>query len=389
MPRGPRIFVAGVFLTLGLAFLLSSATIVHEFRDADWLGMLIAHSHLFIFFPTLGILALAAFYVPAVIFTDLYWHRVQPMGRERFAFGVLIIVVLSLYFANVLREAPLRAIWEVAPETLVREQQASGAIRGAHQPILPTLKDLMTSANERLSLTPFARNCQSDPKLERPEADKASRYCFPAGAMLDVDNCCRAQRAFASHVSDLWKVPATRSKAADYDRFLLPFKVFFVIVVMVIGCFLIVWRQQLKDHYSGHLPAIERGIAVGALAMLLWPLMDYGYQQTTDVLFGREHAGIAFRLSLVLAPWAALLLLYLVDLGENSTRVTQFSTVVGSALAVLRYQEINDFSARALGSGASPWHFAVVFVFVVMGICFLIWPPPPRKRRRKHEPFSG
>ena len=133
MPRGPRIFVAGVFLTLGLAFLFSTATIVHEFRDADWLGMLIAHSHLFIFFPTLGILALAAFYVPAVIFTDLYWHRVQPMGRERFAFGVLIVVVLSLYFANALREGPLRAIWEVAPETLVREQQASGATRGAHQ----------------------------------------------------------------------------------------------------------------------------------------------------------------------------------------------------------------------------------------------------------------
>ena len=290
MPQGPSIFVAGVFLILGLAFLLSSATFVYEFRDTAWLGMLIAHSHLFIFFPTLGILALAGFYVPAVIFTDLYWHHVRPMGRERFALGFLAVVALSLYFANGLQSSPLRAIWEVAPETLAREQQMNGATRGAYQPILPTLRDLMSSANERMSLTPFARNCRSDPKLEPPETDKVPRHCFPSGTMLDAGSCCRVQRAFASHVRDLWNEPATRSKAADYDRFLLPFKVFFVIVVMVIGCFLIVWRQQLKDRYAAHLPAIERGIAVGALAMLLWPLMDYGYQQTTDVLFGRDAA---------------------------------------------------------------------------------------------------
>ena len=55
--------------------------------------------------------------------------------------------------------------------------------------------------------------------------------------------------------------------------------------------------------------------------MLFWPAMDYGYQQTANVLFGRwGSAGPQLRLSLVIAPWALLLLFYfLTRLGKKGS----------------------------------------------------------------------
>ena len=45
--------------------------------------MVVAHSHLFFFFPVLGVLALFAFYLPSVVFTHLYWNHL-PYGKLRF-----------------------------------------------------------------------------------------------------------------------------------------------------------------------------------------------------------------------------------------------------------------------------------------------------------------
>ena len=67
----------------------------------------------------------------------------------------------------------------------------------------------------------------------------------------------------------------------------MPLKVFFVVILIAIGGLLAVWRHRLDQHYQELVPAIERGVIVGAIAMLFWPLMDYAYQQTSDALFGR------------------------------------------------------------------------------------------------------
>src|SRR5262245_36978722 len=45
----------------------------YEFANTDWLTMVLAHSHLFLFFPLLGSLGLVAFYLPSVAFAHLYW----------------------------------------------------------------------------------------------------------------------------------------------------------------------------------------------------------------------------------------------------------------------------------------------------------------------------
>ena len=58
---GARIFVAIAFVVLGASFVASTALLMYEFRSLDWLTMVVARGHLFLFFPAFGVLALIAF----------------------------------------------------------------------------------------------------------------------------------------------------------------------------------------------------------------------------------------------------------------------------------------------------------------------------------------
>lgn len=396
--RGAYVFVAAVFTILGLAFLASTASVILEFQQSDWLDILVAHSHLFLFFPTLGLLSLVAFYLPSVIFTDLYWHgHVKPFGRQRYIAGLVVVLAGSLYFANSLQVQSLRGIWEVSPAAL-KADEARGAqpVQGCSAngqtcqrlPIAATMRSLRTEGQKRNTISDFARACKPDPFLEEPTANRSIRHCFPAGQKLSASECCKVQEQFAGHVTRQWSGSVTRSRAAELDVYLLPFKVFFVIVLIVIGILLTFWRRKLDELYGSHIPALERGVVIGAIAMLFWPVMDYGYQQTSDVLFGRMSAGPPLRLSLVIGPWAALLIFYFMKrFGQDLERVAQISTIAASAVAVLRYQEINDWSARLLGSGASWWHFLAFPALMLVGILVLVW--PLRRTTEQSRPGSS
>ena len=62
---GARVFVGIGFLILGTSFIASTGVLIYEFANTDWLTMVLAHSHLFLFFPLLGSLGLVAFYLPS------------------------------------------------------------------------------------------------------------------------------------------------------------------------------------------------------------------------------------------------------------------------------------------------------------------------------------
>jgi hypothetical protein len=108
--------------------------------------------------------------------------------------------------------------------------------------------------------------------------------------------------------------------------------------------------------------------------MLFWPAMDYGYQQTTDVLFGRHGEGPQLRLSLVLVPWALLLLFYFLRrLGKQGELVGQISGVVVAGVAVLRYEQLNDLVGRVFGIGAEPWFLIFLIAASLAGLMLLLW----------------
>ena len=374
---GARVFVAVLFLMLGASFIASTGFLVREFQDLDWGAMVVAHSHLFFFFPVFGILALAAFYLPAVIFTDLYWRHV-PYGKLRFVLGAIVVGGLSMFLAKLLDTEP-RALWEISPSALVAdrgEPQGCGASRGAcrRAPIVSALAELRREGQSRLGLSKFARSCLVDRMLEFPDEMDKERYCFPAGAKLKGAACCEAQRLFRNEITRLQADPAQRSLSATYDKVFLPLKVFFILIVVLIAALLAKWRDRIDEFYRDLVPTIERGVIIGAFAMLFWPIMDYGYQQTANVLFGRFH-GAQLRYSLVIVPWALLLLFYFLRrLGKQGELIGQIAGVVTAAVAVLRYEDLNDWAVRLLGIGTNMWIVGLLVAIAVVGFIGLIRP---------------
>ena len=367
---GARTFVAVLFVLLGVSFLASTGLLIREFHDVDWQSMILAHSHLFLFFPLFGILALAAFYLPAVVFTDLYWRHVR-FGRARFIFGAVVLGVLALFVARQLDAEP-RSIWEVAPSALLADKgQPAGCGSGApcsRVPVLAALEDLRKLGGGRLGLSKLARSCVIDPLMEQPDEMGKQRYCFAAGAKLSGMECCQAQSLMRAEMSRLRAAQPSLSGIYDQKIF-LPLKIFFILVVVVIAALLARWRATLDQYYRERVVPLERGVIIGAFAILLWPIMDYGYQETANLLFGRFQ-GLQFRYSLIIVPWALLLLFYFLRrLGKQGEMIGQIAGCVTAAVAVLRYEELNDWGVRLLGVGTS-WYIIVLLV-VLAGVGFV------------------
>src|SRR5438876_9824651 len=159
-----RVFVAIGFLILGLSFVASTGLLIQEFQGTDWRSMIIAHSHLFFFFPVFGILALAAFYLPSVVFADLYWRHL-PYGKLRFLVGLVVLAVISFGVARWLDKPP-RQIWEVSPRALAADRgDPAGCATGADSPaclrapMLAALAKLREAGQARIGLSKFARSC--------------------------------------------------------------------------------------------------------------------------------------------------------------------------------------------------------------------------------------
>ena len=121
MSWGARLFVAFVFTILGLSFIATTVALFNEFQEFQWLSFATIYSHLFLFFPTFGIIALIAFYIPAVAFVDLYWHHI-PFGKIRFIFGFLVVSAASYYIGDQISRGEIPAIWQLKPEVLKADQ---------------------------------------------------------------------------------------------------------------------------------------------------------------------------------------------------------------------------------------------------------------------------
>jgi hypothetical protein len=239
---------------------------------------------------------------------------------------------------------------------------------------LAALADLRKEGQGRLGLSKFARSCLLDPMLEAPDEMVKERHCFAAGRKLNGTACCQAQRELRNEMTRLQATQ--RSLSGIYDQMIfLPLKVFFILIVVLIAALLAKWRDRIDQHYGELVPPIERGVIIGAFAMLFWPIMDYGYQQTANVLFGRWDAGAQLRLSLVIVPWALLLLFYFLRrLGKQGEMIGQIAGVVTAAVAVLRYEDLNDWAVRLLGIGTNMWIMGVMVALAVIGFVALVKP---------------
>ncbi len=379
---GASLFVTTVFMGLAACFVASTWYLWSEFQDHGWASLAIAHSHLFIFFPTFGVLALVAFHLPSVVFTHLYWHHLR-YGKARFLFGLLVALVLTA-IVSLFMLGPTtspRAIWEVAPRTLQNDRGEPAACMGSKTvacrrvPLLGALQSLRDKSQARSGLSRFARLCVPDPLLEPPEANSKQRWCFPSDRMADATECCAAQRAFMTTLAEQVSRRETRSSLADREYPLQAAKIFFILVVLVIGGMLVLWRDAVEQHYPHLARRIERNVMVGGLAMLLWPVMDYAYLDVSDVLFGRWSDDLQWRLSIVVAPWSLLLLFYFLRRFARKVEVFgQIAGIGGGLAALLVRDELKDWAVRYVGVGMPSWMMVVLAGLLVAGFVALLLP---------------
>src|SRR5262245_50299959 len=183
MLLGVRVFVALLFVVIGASFLATAGMLVYEFQHADWVTVAAFYSHLFVFFPTFGIVALLAFYTPACVFMDLYWRHV-PYGRLRFTLGFFVLAGLSVAIAMQLLASPERSVWEVRPSALLADKGepqgcASGGAGCTRMPILQALDNVRAVSQQRIGLSDLARNCSLDPLVNTPLSQlERRRFCF-------------------------------------------------------------------------------------------------------------------------------------------------------------------------------------------------------------------
>ena len=154
---GARTFRAIVFVLLGASFIASTA-LAHLRVPANWSGSrcVATHGYLFFFFPVLGILALAAFYLPSVIFTHLYWHHL-PYGKLRYLLGLVVVAAAAIGFAKYLDKPP-RSIWEATPAALLADRGDQASRR------VPILERWPTCARSRKA----ASGCRASRARARP-----------------------------------------------------------------------------------------------------------------------------------------------------------------------------------------------------------------------------
>lgn len=396
MSVGARVFVAVLFALLGASFVATTAALMSEFADSGWFAIAAFYSHLFIFFPTIGLLALAAFYVPAVVFVDLYWRHVQ-WGRARFIAGTVALALASQMIAQLIIGGAVPALWELKPATIAADQgnprRCADLRSGAsaqdttplpqHQcrrvPVMDALLAVRTVSQMHNGLSTFQRACRHDPYVSPSPEQSPRRFCFPSRSFATDAECCTSLALLSRDLTDMYAAEdGDHSLTGRLHRALLPLKVFFLLVLLAIGVLLAVWRRAVDQHFPRYASRIERGVLVGAAAMLLWPITNHAFIQAATVLYGgygdSVYAKLSPLISLVFGVWALLLVLFFFRQHERDLEAAgKIFGGVASVIAVMKYNQIIDYSVRFVGSGADEWEVAVLCGLVVAAFFALLW----------------
>ncbi len=388
MSLGARIFVAVVFIILGISFITTTAVFYNEFHDTNWLSFAAFYSHLFIFFPTFGLVALAAFYIPAVIFTDMYWNHVR-FGKIRFLIGMVVVVGGSYLIALQLLKGDIPAVWDIAPRILKADRGEPAGCKSDQQsclrvPVLESVVAVRKESQRRFGLSKFARECHPDPLLELPEELLEKRYCFVTKTLLQADACCQAQKRFNKVLMKMHKPKSNRSRTGIVHATLLPLKVFFLLVLLTLGIMLAIWRRKIDHFYGPYVPLMERGLIIGAAVMLLWPFSNHAFLQSASVLYGAYgkslYAVLAPLFSILFGAWALMLLFFFFRRFDKDMEAAgKIIGVIGSAVAIFKYDAIIDYSVRIAGSGADQ------ITFVILAVAGFFAFVPLFYRRRQNE----
>ncbi|MEM7620643.1 MAG: hypothetical protein AAF228_09300 [Pseudomonadota bacterium] len=381
-----RLFVVGIFIFFALSFITLTSALYYEFRETYWFDIALFYSHLFFFFPTFGIIALIAFYYPSAILVDIYWRHV-PWGKCRFAFGMIVLVAASYGITMQIQKGSVGTFWGVKPSVLKADKGEPAGCDPSKQsclrlPVLDALSELRLVSQGRVGVRVFTRTCTPDPLLAIPQQLKEKRFCFVTKTKTDAQTCCQAQERFANAFKKFYTPIENRSLTETFYVYLLPIYIYFLLVLLIIGFLLATRRRQVDKLYPDYVDNVERGLIIGAVIMLVWPLTNQAFIQSNHALYGTFTDGIYTSLTPILtltfAAWALMLLFFFFRRFEKDLEaVGKIAGVIVSAFAVLKYEEIIDYSVRFAGSGASYMTLAVLGLFAFLALMVLLFVEKP------------
>ncbi|MCB1511762.1 MAG: hypothetical protein KDJ36_12740 [Hyphomicrobiaceae bacterium] len=418
MLAGSRHFVTAVFIVLGAAFWATTIQLYLEFAQGTnlwtldkpirlfaslqnyeqqpWFLLITHYSDLFVFFPVFGSIALIAFHTPAAVLVDIYWnkdrHGDYPIhySEARFAGWFFVLVMLSLFFGWKTLGGSERTLWQLKPDVLKADRGVGCVAAGRCERVsfIDALSNVRQISRERITLSDLKRDCSRDRFIEQTGDKGARRYCPPLAkvAKLNPDDdlfwvrnkaCCAALQRFDSAVKTSFAAPSNRSSTTAFQAWMWPFYVFFLLTLVAISTLLAVRRERIEKQYPEHARAIDRGVLIGACAMLMLPLMHNAFLLTTHLIHGDGGTVSPHRVpetfTALFAAWAVLVVVTF--LHPANAKAEMFSRVMGiiaSVVFALKGDVITDYVIRLLGAGAGIYSLILMFVLAA-GLLIALW----------------
>ena len=406
-----KLFVGSVFAGLAAVFLGLTAVLYSEFQETGWFALAVFDSQLFLFFPVFGVMALVAFYRPACVLFDIYWRHVKG-GRWMLMIALAALVASAPMIAKLLTGSS-KALWDLTPQVLKTDkgEQCSlpQKVGSAHSdlpvpgapgscrrlPFLQALANMRAVSREQFSMSVFARNCRPNKYIALPATHKDRHYCFANNQMLSAEECCAAQRIFTKALEAAHQRSGTGSMTRKWYRHLLPFHVFFLLLIFSLGIAL-ARRGKLLDlpDYASVRSTVERHVIAGAVLMLFWPLLNHSFLQSANILYGNVTTStfrtIAPMFTVLFGVWALMLLFFFFrSFPEAIKRAGQIAGVVGSAIAFFQFDEIVDALTRLAGSGADQMSVGIVLLALLLLLALISASKQFLTTAREPEPPSN
>jgi hypothetical protein len=402
VPIVTRIFVFVIFLVFGLAFLGHTIALAWEFWDANWFDQASLTSTVFIFFPTFGIIALVAFYVPAYVLVDMYWRHAR-FGSVRFVAGAIVIACLSYWIGAGLASTN-RGMYMIAPQSLGADAGDPAGCVTANScnrlPMLDIVDNVHRISASHFGLAEFIHQCEVDPFLDIPPGNEQRRFCFastplPTSAtsrpkLSTSAECCHAQELLRHAIADRYAQASERSIVGQLHQPFMTVKVFFLFVALAVNLLLVVNHHTLETQYGPIMHQVEVCIIVATVAMLFYPLMYQGDIQALDALYGTANRPIVRSLgpylSFLFGAGALLVVLFFYRRRDKQVeQLGKMTGVVAGALAVVKYDQVIAIVQKVIGAGSNWTSFVVIFVMSVVSVVAMKVGLATLQRRRKRQ----
>ena len=410
MHVGSKLFVFVVFVLLGTSFWITTGLLYWEFsvdwrapelEGSLWFDLLTHYSHMFLFFPLFGTVALFAFFLPAVAFVDMYWRRAIradndiPYARLRFLVGLFVLMGLAWLTALGLQQGSEIGLWQISAQQL-RGDAPDGttcAARGEGKicrrvTFAVALENVRRVSQDREQLTDLKRKCDPDPLIEPLRESRQKRFCFVTARysrrppelrdhLLDDPACCKALSRFEGSVRKIYVADeAKRSLVDRWETIGLPFKAFFLYVLLLISILLAGRRRRIESQYADVARRIDRGVLIGAFAMLFLPFMNHAYLLSTELLYGPnqpliDSEGVSFyrvphALSVAFGIWGLFILLFFIHREDkDAERMSKIIGTIASGIFVLQYDTILNYAVRFAGPGAGTQSVAALMTIAI------------------------